>query len=172
MGTHLIFQFISAIITSGWATYTIFLWWNAHEIICQSIWPVKSGSLCWLVLILTKADSTAFFQNLDSINSQRHQLSWQTRSHTIHLHSQLACLLWSFPPRHEAVIWFILLYYCFLCPSPCFCLGMHDESTARGQHTAKVRIWRRDKVKMWLQFQTAPKRKPLSPQLTHHNSED
>lgn len=86
-------------------------------------------------------------------------LSWQTRSHTIHLHSQPACLLWSFSPRHEAVIWFILLYYCFLCPSPCLCLGTHDESTARGQHTAKVRIWRHDEVKMWLQFQNLPRKK-------------
>lgn len=79
-------------------------------------------------------------------------LSWQTRSHTIHLHSQLACLLWSFPPRHEAVIWFIPLYYCFVCPSPCLCFRTHDESTARGQHTAKVWIWRHDEVKMWLKF--------------------
>lgn len=99
-------------------------------------------------------------------------LSWQTRSHTIHLHSQLACLLWSFSPRHEAVIWFILLYYCFLCPIPCLCLGTCDESTARGQHTAKMRIWRHNEVKMWLQFQTCPQRMSPSPAIANYNSED
>lgn len=142
-------------------------WNNLPEYLTSQIW----------FILLTGIDSEqsrqcCIFQNLDSINSQPHQLSWQTRSHTVHLHSQLACLLWSFPSRHETVIWFILLYYCFLCLSPCFCLGTHDESTARGQHTEKVRLWRRDKVKMWLQFQTTPKRKSLSPQFTHHNSED
>lgn len=99
-------------------------------------------------------------------------LSWQTRSHTMHLHSQLACLLWSFSLRHEAVIWFILLYYCFLCPSPCLCLGTHDESTARGQHTAKTRIWRHDEVKMRLQFPTCPQRKFPPPTIAYYNSED